>query len=141
MKGSSWDKVVSSAPINKDAAIARDGGGTSWTPERALEASFVRSHAPIPIKPRKATWMLDLTGLKVGKLTVLGVADFPNRSERSPAAWVVRCVCGYYETRKAKTLRKPGYAERAACSECHYVAELKAGRVQLKTIAERTAKK
>lgn len=141
MKGSSWDKVVSSAPINKDAAIARDGSGTSWTPERTLEPTFVRSHAPIPIKRRKETWGVDLTGMKVGKLTVLGVADFPGRSQKSLAAWVVRCVCGYYETRKAKTLRKPGYADKAACSECHYVAELKAGRVQLKTIAERTQKK
>lgn len=141
MKVTAWDKVISSTPLNKDAAIARDGGGTSWTPERALEPTFVRSHAPIPTKRSKETWGIDITGMKVGKLTVLGVADFPERSQRSQAAWVVRCVCGYYETRKAKTLRKPGYAERAACSECHYVAELKAGRVKLKTVAERTQKK
>ena len=93
------------------------------------------------MKRRKDTWAVDLTGLKVGKLTVLGVADFPDRREKTPAAWVVRCVCGYYETRRAKTLRKPGYAERAECSECHYVAELKAGRVHLETVAERAQKK
>lgn len=138
MKTVAWDKVISSAPLNKDAAIARDGGGASWAPEKQLESSFVRSHAPIPVKPRDHTWMVDLTGLKVGKLTVLGVADFADR--KGPAAWVVRCVCGYYETRKAKTLRKPSYAEQAACSECHYVAELKAGRVKLKTVAERAQK-
>jgi hypothetical protein len=138
MKITAWDKVISSSPLNKDAAIARDGGGTSWTPERALESSFVRSHAPMPMKAPDHTWRINLTGTKVGKLTVLGVADFPAR--KSGAAWVVRCVCGYYETRKAKTLRDPVYAERAACSECEYVAELKAGRVKLKNVAERTQK-
>lgn len=139
MKTVAWDKVISSAPLNKDAAIARDGGGTSWEPEKKPHSAFIRSHAPIPVKPRDRTWMVDLTGLKVGKLTVLGVADFPGRKQT--AAWVVRCVCGYYETRKAKTLRCPTYAERAACSECDYVAQLKAGHVKLKTVAERTQKK
>ena len=90
------------------------------------------------MKAPDPTWKINLTGSKVGKLTVLGMADFPGRKHH--AAWVVRCVCGYYETRKAKALRDTAYAERAACSECDYVAELKAGRVKLKTVAERTQK-
>ena len=139
MKTTNWDAVIASAPLNTDAAKARDGGGVGWTPEVRREEDFVRSHAPIKIRAIvwHQTWS-DLAGLKVGKLTVIGCADLPGRSKKRPAAWVVRCVCGYYETRIAKTLRDPEYAPRAACSECMYLDDLKTGRTQRPTVAERT---
>lgn len=137
-----WDRVISSTPLNTDAAKARDGGGVHWEPEIKQAQGKVRSHAPFPMKPIKSKYKDDdLTGLKVGKLTVIGLGDFPGRSKKSPAAWVVRCVCSYYETRTAKTLRNPEYAKTAACDECNYLAELKAGLVKRPTVAERTAGK
>ena len=47
----------------------------------------------------------DLTGLKTGRVVVVGIlADNTARYQR----WVVRCVCGHYETRRAKALREGG---------------------------------
>lgn len=139
-KTTNWDAVIASAPLNKDAAVARDGKGTHWTPEMKLSRGKVRHFAPIPTKPLKMMYMAtNLTGLRVGKLTVVGLADFPERNKKRPAAWVVRCVCGYYETRTAKALRNPAFvATNHECDECRYLTELKAGRVKRPTVAERT---
>lgn len=128
-----WDRVISSAPLNTDAAKARDGGGVHWTPEIKQSPGKVRSHAPLPMKTVPPG--LNLTGLKVGRLTVIGLAA---KNTSGGAAWVVRCVCGYYETRKARTLRRPGYAADAMCDECRYLHELRSGRVKRPTVAERT---
>jgi hypothetical protein len=44
--------------------------------------------------------IFDLTGLKVGWLTVIGL------SEEKKDRWVCRCVCGKYLFRTAKSLKK-----------------------------------
>lgn len=134
-----WDAVLTSSPVNTDAALTRDGRGKGWVPEVRQSLGHVRSHAPLPMKP--AITGVDLTGFRCGKLTVVGLADMPERNAKRPAAWVVRCVCGYYETRTAKALRSPEYAAKAACNECTYLRELKAGRVVRPTVAERTKSK
>jgi hypothetical protein len=143
MKATAWDKILTSAPLNADAAKARDGKGEHWTPEVHRPDTARRSHAPFPMKRVKAMYAgADITGLVVGKLRVVGLADIPGKSKKQPAAWVVRCVCGYYETRSAKALRSPEYAAsgRAMCTECDYLTELKAGRVIRPTVAERMQK-
>lgn len=135
MKTVEWDRVISSTPLNTDAAKARDGGGVHWTPELRQAPGKVRSHAPLPMRPPpKAPSCPNLVGLKVGKLTVIGMAA---KRTSDGAAWVVRCVCGYYETRKARVLRRPDYVAEAMCDECRYLSELKAGRVKRPTVAER----
>lgn len=135
MKTVAWDRVISSTPLNTDAAKARDGGGVHWNPEVNVSPGKVRSHAPPPMKPLPSNRTCpNLIGLKVGKLTVIGLAA---KNTSDGAAWVVRCVCGYYETRKAKALRRADYAPQAMCDECKYLSDLKAGRVKRPTVAER----
>ena len=136
MKTAAWDRIISSTPLNTDAAKARDGGGVHWEPETKQSPGKVRSHAPPPMRPLpKVPTCPNLVGLKVGKLTVIGMAA---KRTSDGAAWVVRCVCGYYETRKARVLRRPDYAADAMCDECRYLVELKAGRAKRPTVAQRT---
>lgn len=139
MKTAAWDRIISSTPLNTDAAKARDGGGFSWSPEVSFAPGKVHTHAPPKMRPVPLNRTCpNLTGLKVGKLTVVGLAA---KTTSDGAAWVVRCVCGYYETRKTKTLRKDGYAAEAMCDECSYVRRLKAGLIKRPTVAERIASK
>lgn len=138
MKTAAWDRIISSTPLNTDAAKARDGGGFSWSPEVSFAPGKVHTHAPPKMRPVPLNRTCpNLTGLKVGKLTVVGLAA---KTTSDGAAWVVRCVCGYYETRKARTLRRPDYATEAMCDECRYMRELRAGRVERPTVAERIAR-
>lgn len=53
---------------------------------------------------------LELVGIKVGKLTVLGLSTERNSS------WVVKCDCGKYTFRTARTIRKRN--SDSACDDC-----------------------
>lgn len=75
-------------------------------------------HSPEPIPYRRPNRIesitpsfTDLTGLKFGRLTVLGIAaDIP--SNGTGQRWVVRCVCGAHETRKARSIKAATSGER-----------------------------
>ena len=53
----------------------------------------------------------DLTGTQQGRLVVLGLAEEPK------VRWVVRCTCGFYETRTTQAIKNPNN-NKDACSEC-----------------------
>lgn len=124
-----WSAIITSAPLNKDAAVARDGKGEEFIPRKNLESpGFLRRDAPFKTKPYpgRALGKEDLTGQRFNKLTVIGyLAEQPSNNS---GRWVVRCVCGYYEIRKGKALKSPKYQERASCSLCDYNKELREGR-------------
>lgn len=84
--------------------------------------------APIPIRPypRPDQPEHDLTGMRVCRYTVMGLA------KETRASWVVRCVCGKYATQKAKFLKSDAARTGAMCPGCDYLEELKAGRVKVK---------
>lgn len=69
---------------------------------------------PIPTKaaPRDPRHV-DLTGLRVGRLTVVGVSAVRNKR------WVCRCACGMYTHRTSAALKK-GIA--APCTQCYKLA-------------------
>jgi hypothetical protein len=120
-----WSAIITSSPLNKDAAIARDGHGESFEPAgMKLKPDFKRHDAPFKMKPYTGCGQ-DFTGQKIGRLTVIGCADMPSKDHG--ARWVVRCICGYYEIRRSGTLSKPDYAARAKCSVCDYTAEMLKG--------------
>ena len=126
MKTTNWDAVVTSAPLNKDAAIARDGKGTSWTPARQFTNVFetpplMRKYTDVPCN--------DLTGRRFQKLLVLGL-----RQEGS--GWVCRCDCGRYTFQHKGGLIKQQALGRAYCGECDYLEEMKAKRLPAKDEAE-----
>lgn len=122
-----WDALIASAPANAQAARDAGARGAGWTPAKTLHREWdQRSDLPLPMKPvTYGKGSIDLRGYKCGRLTVLGLHDSKRRGN---AAWVVRCVCGAYETRTAKALRNPEYIARIpCCRECDYVRHLREG--------------
>jgi hypothetical protein len=64
----------------------------------------------------------ELVGKQFGRLTVLGILI--EDQKKGEAVWVVRCVCGYYEGRKAKSLRSCPHEQM--CFVCCRVEALRA---------------
>jgi hypothetical protein len=60
----------------------------------------------------------NLSGIKIGRMTVMGLAkDMKSR-------WVVRCACGDYEVRLAKSIKNPeNHGDR--CVKCRRVAQVR----------------
>ncbi len=89
-----------------------------------LTTSFPRDMKRVPDTIKK-----DLTGMRKGKLTVIGYIGFKLKSggrKKSGAKiklkvhyWQVRCDCGKYETRTNIVLRKKQtYEYKNACAFC-----------------------
>lgn len=115
------DAVAPLYPSDKVAGrVAGRGEHFEFTPNDA-------HHSDLPIQTRAATPRerndpnyRDLTGVKVGRLSVLGLAAFSTQENRR---WVVRCVCGCYEVKKSKYIRKCisgeiGETHEAMCLWC-----------------------
>ena len=97
----------------RDTAIAVSGGEQYHNPKKITCAHW-------EIQPPLRRYVncnnfVDLSGRKVGRLTVLGL------HAKLPGAWVVRCSCGDFETRKAKAISNPeNFGDR--CSKCRQLA-------------------
>lgn len=117
MSGDTFDKLLASRPVNKQAAKVL-GGGIRYEPKIKMQNR--RWDAPPPMKsvPKDAP---QLVGVRCGRLTVVGLLD---ESRNGEAAWVVRCTCGAYETRKAKAVRNPANSQDR-CYVCRHLEHLK----------------
>ena len=130
-KTTNWDAVAASAPLDVTAARVMGAvGEPSAFRKKVIGETYRRDFAPPKVKPREVIRGVNLTGLVVGRLTVIGLADLPERNKKRNAAWVVRCVCGAYEMRTARALRNPEYVPTASCSHCNYLRKLKAGKTR-----------
>lgn len=107
-------------PINKTAATVISTG-THFIPNKKIQTND--SELPLAIRPLAKSELgdnrcNDLTGMTVGRFTVLGASlDFPRH-------WVVRCVCGRYSTRRAKAIKNPANSQDR-CEHCRNLAHLK----------------
>lgn len=107
-------------PINKTAAIVTSCG-VHYEPNKIVQTND--SDLPIATRPitkaeLKQKCFVDLTRFRVGRLLVIGAArDFKGR-------WVVRCDCGKYSTRRAKSIKNPENAQDR-CEHCRHLAFLK----------------
>lgn len=108
------DKIIASVPIDKTAALVT-GKGYQYTPDKKVltaDQSF-----PIPTRS-VAKNMPDLTGLRCGRLVVIGLArDTAKR-------WVVRCDCSTFTLRTAKAIRNPANGGDK-CEHCRHLDHLK----------------
>lgn len=116
MRTVNYDALAASAPLNTDAAIARDGSGESWAPIRKA-APANHWDAP-PVCQPLPSGVENLRGRRVGRLVVVSYYGSDNGSR-----WLVRCACGAYETRRTKSVLNPPAIE-AVCSECDRLRHL-----------------
>lgn len=134
MKTTRFDVLRTSKPVNKTAGLVTSSG-IHWNPNLKGN-SHARKWAdkptdwliPIPKSGHRATFE-DLTDRKVGRFTVVGWLGKPgNRTNthNRKSAWLVRCVCGNYETRSAKAIKAAN--PLAACEHCLYLRRVKEGR-------------
>ena len=131
---SNWDRILSSAPLNREAAVVT---GESREPvgfRKPIDDQYLQDgpHPLRPIPPHPN--FTDLTGQRFGTLTVRGLAaDFKQNSGGSP--WAVRCDCGAYTMRRSQGLTR---GHTIYCAECDYRERVKAGLVSVE-IERRTA--
>jgi hypothetical protein len=122
MKTVDYDALAASSPVNAQAArdmSARDTEGRDVEPDR-LEL-WATKKDPAKYSAMYAKFR-DLTGLVKGRLTVIGMVEGGNTAG---ARWMVRCVCGRYETRRTKALRPTNQNDR--CTECDKLSRLQKG--------------
>lgn len=124
-KTTPYDKLATSRPINKLAAMQLSSG-THWQPNVKLNPHGRRWETPPTTKRLngRAKTFVDLTGLVVGRFTVVGCLGKLNPKKK--AVWLVRCACGNNETRGARYL-KTGGNPNDMCEHCRYLERVKKG--------------
>ena len=133
MKTVDYDALAASAPLNRDAALARDGRGEQY--QAKLRPGARHWEAPPPTRPIPAD-VADLTGVKIGRLTVVGYLGRIGGHAR----WLVRCVCGDYEARRRRAIVDPRPDADNCCEECHIEARLRRADYVRRTGKEKTTK-
>lgn len=111
--------ILTRKAVNRTAAIVT-GKGTHYVPNKKIQTH----DNPLPIAIRKLQPpecdqpnFIDLTGQRVGRFTVLGLALDHKRQ------WVVRCDCGTYSLRRAKAIKNPDNTQDR-CEHCRHLAFL-----------------
>lgn len=123
-----WDRIATSQPVDKAAATAVSQSGVHYVHTPAI----TQWDAPPEMRPIPEN-APDLIGVKFGRLTVIGLHAGMNSS--NGATWVVRCVCGTYEPRKAKAIRNPKNS-KDACHSCRNVEYLRTARPGMHHVAD-----
>jgi hypothetical protein len=113
-----FDRIFSSTPLNKTAGSVTSKG-QAYTPDVKPGRPYWDAPPPCnPILPNA----LNLVGQTCGRLTVVGLRGKGGTGARQ-ASWLVRCVCGTYETRTAKAMRNPANAHDR-CEFCGHTQRL-----------------
>lgn len=123
--------IAARSPINRTAALVVSRGVRYEMNSKITTPEYV---GPPPIVPRhkhpNVPSFIDLTGRKKGRLTVIGLmAEVKGR-------WVVRCICGTYTTRSAKSIKSSDTNPNAnydACRECMHLAYRKREEIYRRT--------
>lgn len=126
-----YEKLVSAVPINSNAANAIKGGisfDESNVAKIPDQVGYWENQPPLePVSSLKFMSMnphfKDFTGVKYGRLTVIGMLLNKNRSKSASATWVVKCSCGYYEARKARTIKARNSTDK--CRRCMNIDSMK----------------
>ncbi len=105
---------TSLTPVNREAAKMFAKGVSHDNGARIVRKHWSAPPAMIPL-PKLSP---DLIGAKFGRMEVVGfLAD-------STKEYVVRCLCGDYETRRARAIRNPeNFGDR--CTVCQKDAHIK----------------
>ena len=126
---SNLQEIFTRQPVNRTAARVISTG-VHYTPS----TKGCRNDSENPIHTRPASMrdraqkeFTDLTGRRIGRLTVIGIAKTTAKLQ-----WVVRCDCGTYSIRNAKAIKnKQNTQDR--CDHCRHLAYLKRAEVKRRT--------
>jgi hypothetical protein len=121
MRTSNFEALATAAPLNREASVVRDGSGDTWT-QTIPEQMDHWTAPPLPLSPRPDN-IEDLTGKVFGRLTVIRFHGSREGKHARPV-WLVRCLCGDYETRRHKTLQKAANPDDA-CLICTKAEQLR----------------
>ena len=137
-----FDTVAPLMPFDKTAGrVVARGEHFEWKPPLSTK---IHSADPIPTRRPTAAELtlpsfVNLAGIRFGRLSVLGIAtEIPSKGNGQ--RWVVRCVCGAYETRRAKYIKacvagqNPGEHE-PMCDWCANTRRLQMGKCDRKKAA------
>ncbi len=125
-----FDTVAPLQPLDEVA-----GRVTSKGEHFDFEMSSGQVHASVPLPVRRVERLdkckpnfRDFTGVRVGRLTVLGISTIKVKDRMR---WVVKCLCGSYEVRKARSLTR--YIDglnlnEPRCAWCEKTVQLQNGR-------------
>lgn len=116
-----FDAVLASVPLNGTAGAITSRSKDNWEPKRKAPESLQHWDAPPPMRAitkaeRCNPQFVDVTGKRMGRLTVVGILHEPDAKPDRKARWVVRCACGDYEVRTAKSIKKAAPENR--CFNC-----------------------
>lgn len=112
---SHWDKIQASIPVDRKAAMGI-GHGDPLLPSQ--------NDVPGPVKRQHSKNDLVLDGVKFGRFVVIGTVPKSKSGFHKTAKYLCRCVCGNYETHRAKKLRRSeNPVDR--CFECRKLLDLK----------------
>ena len=122
------DDIHARKPINKTAAMVF-AKGVSF--ESSLKDLVNDQSNPFLLKDTRSykkisPSFVDLTGVKFGRFTVLGMADGMKKR------WVVRCSCGWYSTRCKKAITNEKNCHDM-CEQCRYLIYLKCSEYERRT--------
>lgn len=126
MRTTNFDALATAAPLDRQASIVRDGSGDHW--EAKIPEYHLRWIAPPALRTIRSLeanaqkLAAEIVGKRHGRLVVLGILLEEGRNKK--ARWVVRCDCGYYEARLAKTIRS-GDPDRMMCCACDKADQLR----------------
>lgn len=129
MRKSRLADVITSSPANKTAARVVARGIHYEPPERLRPLDSVYG-SDLPLIVNLPRGKRDLTGVVVGRLTVIGyLGDHLDKNGKSShSRWLVRCLCGVYEHRKGAALRRLVASADlwfARCWECRHLEHLR----------------
>lgn len=116
----SVEEIARRRPIDVTAARVTQAGPKNMEPSKRQSSDHGTRPAPWPMIP-VPSWLVDVTGVRCGSLTCLGLSDVVaghhSFSRQQRARWVCRCVCGYYVLRSRKSLLNPKN-DLDACDRC-----------------------
>jgi len=109
-------------PVDKKAATVISNSSEERASVFYGSSSNLPWSHPIPTVP-VIDGMEDLSGKRVGSLTVIGRID-PSimRSKRYGSYWLVRCDCGNYHKRLSRAIKNPKN-KNDMCYECNRLAQ------------------
>jgi len=112
------DRIYNSTPVD---CTARKVTGEQPNDEIYYDINYGDTYMSLqrpPTLPYYGFRSNDLTGTKIGKLTVIGV--FIKQNPKKKLKWLVQCLCGYYTTMNSNVIkRNVKHKISQQCFKCH----------------------